>query len=202
MNNDPVILEKECRVHHGHSMCWSAVFSGAFVGVGLAFLLHLYGVAIGLSAYSSSSDGASIIAIGGLLGMLIGIIASMATAGFVAGYLGRHHYHQMHGGVMYGFITWSLILIMSVITAGSLAKYTSAYSEALNKPVSVSTYHVDENTVSKPTVKVETATSVKEVTPKELAWSGWIIFGFFFVGALSSCIGACCGMGCKRLEHL
>ena len=43
---------------------------------------------------------------------------------------------------------------------------------------------------------------VVEITPTELAWSGWVIFALFFVGALSSCIGACCGMQCKREETL
>lgn len=207
MINDPVILQnRECKVHHGHCMCWSAIFSGALVGVGLAFLLHMYGVAIGLSAYSSSPDGASTIAIGGVLGMLIGVIAAMATAGFVAGYLGHHHYHHTHGGVIYGFITWSLVLILSVLIAGPLMQYADNYNDALSKPVSVQSQNAGdekagETTITAPKVKVETATSVKEITPKELAWSGWIVFGLFFIGALSSCVGACCGMGCKRPEE-
>ncbi|MBA2650910.1 MAG: hypothetical protein H0U73_01370, partial [Tatlockia sp.] len=36
---------------------WSAIFSGALIGLGLGFLLQLFGIAIGLSAYHSTSAG-------------------------------------------------------------------------------------------------------------------------------------------------
>lgn len=205
INEDHVITEERYRGHHRYRLCWSAIFAGALVGVGLGFLLHLYGVAISLSAFSSSQQGASVIAIGGLLGMLIGVIAAMATAGFVAGYLGRYHYYQTHGGVIYGFITWSLILLISAMAVGPLTQYVSKYGESLSNTHQVNVSDDSAvNNAQKPVIKTVSGTNTKvaEITPEQLAWSGWIIFALFFIGGLSSCIGACCGMQCKRVESM
>jgi hypothetical protein len=208
INENLSVTEKEYMIHRRYRICWSAIFSGALVGVGLGFLLYLYSAAISLSAFSSSAHGASVIAIGGLLGMLIGVIASMATAGFVAGYLGRYHYYHIHGGVIYGFITWSLALLMSILIAGPMMHYVSSYENALTHRVNMETPKVmvnDDATANdaKSTIfthKNKTNSTVAELTPTELAGSGWIVFVLFFVGALSSCIGACFGMQCKRAE--
>jgi len=200
-----IVTEREYPIHHHYRICWSSIFAGTFVGLGLGFLLHLYSLAISLSAFSSSSSGASVIAIGGFLGMLVGVIASMATAGFVSGYLGRYHYHHIKGGVIYGFVTWSLILLMSVIIAGPVMHYVSLNKTYISGSTlsDTSTVKVTNETTS-PRIKHDkkTKSSVAEITPTELAWGGWIIFALFFVGALSSCIGACYGMQCKKEEIL
>ncbi len=200
-----IVTEREYPIHHHYRVCWSAIFAGTFVGLGLAFLLHLYGMAISLSAFSSSPTGASVIAIGGFLGMLVGVIASMATAGFVAGYLGRFHYHHIKGGIIYGFITWSLILLMSAIMAGPVMNYVSLNTNYATGSKLTDTSKVNvTNEPTSPRIKnnKNADSPVVEITPTELAWSGWVIFALFFVGALSSCIGACCGMQCKREETL
>ncbi|BCA94417.1 hypothetical protein TUM19329_07780 [Legionella antarctica] len=204
-NENLIVTEREGQNHHHYRICWSAIFAGTFVGLGLAFLLHLYGVAISLSAFSSSPDGASVIAIGGFLGMLLGVIASMATAGFVAGYLGRFHYHHIKGGIIFGFITWSLILVMSAIMAGPVMHYVSLNTNYVSGSALTDTSKVKvtkEATSPRIQNNKNADSQAVEVTPTELAWSGWVIFALFFVGALSSCIGACCGMQCKREEML
>lgn len=210
INENPIVTDKVYMLHHLYRVCWTAVFAGAFVGVGLGFLLHLYGVAISLSAFSSTQNGASVIAIGGALGMLVGVIASMAAAGFVAGYLGRFHYYRIHGGVIYGFITWSLIILMSALISGPLMNYVSLYGNSLSRSVIVNTPKVNvtndstENNVSTPIIKHKNSTNqpVAEINPTQLAWGGWLVFLLFFVGAISSCIGATCGMRCKREDPL
>ena len=198
------VTEKEYPARYHYLVCWSSIFAGAFVGVGLGFLLHIYGMAISLSAFSSSQEGASVIAVGGLLGMLVGVIASMAAAGFVAGYLGRYHYYHIHGGVIYGFITWSLALLMSAVIAGPMMHYVSLYENSLTHTVTVessTSNTTKENKITTIKQKKDTNLAVAKVGPTELAWTGWIVFALFFVGALSSCIGACCGMRCKRQEE-
>jgi hypothetical protein len=192
--------------HCGHRMAhfsWAAIFVGALVGVGLGFLLNLFSMAIGLSAYSATSDGASVIALGGLIGVLIGVIASMGAAGFVTGHIARFHHHYCGGGVVYGFVTWSVALMLSAILLMPLSHYVAFSEDNLNP----SAMKMEVASSHKATVK-STSTAVeknkmmnaasKQVTPTDLAWSGWVIFALFFVGALSSCIGACCGMGCKK----
>ena len=205
VNENSIVTEKGCIAHQVHRICWSAIFGGALVGVGLGFLLHLYSIAISLSAFSSSEHGASVIAIGGLLGMLIGVIASLGVAGFVSGFLGRFHYYPLHGGVIYGFITWSLILFLSVIMTGPMDKFISAYGNSLSHSTVIYGSGIDGanaslNETNSIHVKNDTVNSdaVVHVNSKELAWGGWIIFALFFIGALSTCIGACYGMRCKR----
>lgn len=197
-------LHNNCNGHRSTHFSWAAIFVGALVGVGLGFLLNLFGMAIGLSAYSATPDGATAIAIGGVLGILIGVIASMGAAGFVAGYIARFYHCYCHGGVIYGFVTWSLALMLSALLLIPISHYVSFYEDNLN-PSAITTEVVsakNDGTVSKVSTEVEknklAATAAEQVTPKNLAWSGWIVFLLFFIGALSSCIGACCGMCCKK----
>lgn len=178
--------------HHSH-MSWSAVFAGAFVGIGLGFLLHLFAIAIGLSAYSSTASGAQTILIGGLIGLSIGVIVSMAAAGYVAGYLSRFQQCYCHGGIIYGFVTWSIALALSAVLVIPLTHYTSFYKYSLaNSLVAQMSDDSDRNPAEQ---QAKASTSVEQkATPTELAWSGWIMFVLFFVGAFSSCLGACYGM--------
>ena len=180
-------------------ICWSSIIAGALVGVGLGFLLNLFSMAIGLSAYSSSAHGAHVLAIGGVIGLFIGAIATMGTAGLVAGYLGRFHHCYCHGGVIYGFLTWSLALMLSAVLIMPIARYMSFYEDnigpsATAEMASAANLAQSDNTAPAATSPAAAATAVP---PQNLAWSSWIIFALFFVGAFSSCIGACCGMRCR-----
>ncbi len=206
MINEPVILKEECRTHnHGHfkRLSWTAVFVGALVGVGLGFLLNLFCIAIGVSAFTLNSTGASALAIGGLIALLIGVVASMLVAGYAAGFLGRMYCPKRNMGILYGFSTWTVALILSALVAIPLSHYTAAYVDALEGKSLVITQNdkvdikanVDQNP-SSPRDN-QTAKTV-DVTPGHLATGAFILFVMFFVGALSSCIGACWGMTCCR----
>lgn len=192
----------QCRTHHHSHISWSAIVAGALVGLGLGFLLHLFGSAIGLSAYSSSSSGAQVIAIGGLLGFLIGVIVSMLAAGYVAGYLSRFHQCVCHGGIIYGFSTWSLSLVLSALLVFPLMKYSLAYNYSLAHNVVAKA--TNDSQMNAPIInkakKIITNLDTAPVTADNLAWSAWIVFILFFIGALSSCIGACWGMCCSRAK--
>ena len=176
---------------------WAAIFAGSFVGVGLGFLLNIFSMAIGLSAYTATPDGASVIAIGGVAGLLIGVIASMGMAGFVTGYLSRFYHCYCHGAVIYGFVTWSLALMLSVLLIIPMSHYISFYERNLNPslvPTQISAAETGDSTASQKNIPAN-----KEMTPspKHQAMGGWILFIIFFLGAFSTCIGACCGMRCK-----
>jgi hypothetical protein len=204
INKDPMVTDTGNNLHLIHRICWSAIFAGAFVGLGLGFLLQLYGTAISLSAYSSTPQGASVIALGGLIGMIIGVIAAMATAGFVAGYLGRFHYYPLHGGIIYGFVTWSLILFLSAVITVPMGHFVSTYENTLTRATVVVGSNVDDTKVSNDNntnaVKHHKVTTDEPVTvsANKLAWGGWTMFILFFIGAISSCVGASYGMKCKR----
>lgn len=188
-----------CSMHPHSHICWSAVFCGAFVGVGLGFLLHLFGSAIGLSAYSANSTGAQVIAIGGILGFLIGVVASMLAAGYVAGYLGRAQQCLCHGGIIYGFVTWSVALILSALLVFPLTKYSFAYKYSLAHTVMSKATNPNMATPNpEEPKKMMNAQNTSATTANDLASGAWILFILFFIGAISCCIGACWGMCCKK----
>ena len=180
---------------------WTAIFAGAIVGLGLGFLINIFSMAIGLSAYASSPNGATVIAIGGVLGLLIGVIASMGTAGFVAGYLGRFYHCYCHGGVIYGFITWSLALMLSALLILPMTHYVSFYEENLDPNLAPTQISAADVNVSVTSQQNSPSQKMMNANPKQLVWNGWILFIIFFLGAFSSCIGACYGMRCKREEE-
>jgi uncharacterized membrane-anchored protein YitT (DUF2179 family) len=191
---------------HTHShVCWSAILIGALVGVGLGFLLNLYGVAIGLSAYSSSTQGAHVVAVGGFIGMILGVIASMVAAGYTSGYLARGFCCHNHFGLIYGFSTWCAALILSALLVIPATNYVTSYTKALSR-TTVSNTTDDNNAAHRMTVNDQETAPTKQVPPqsqeaKNLAWSAWMVFLLFFIGAISACVGASCGIGCHRKEH-
>lgn len=189
---------------------WTAIFVGALIAIGLSFLLYIFGIAIGLSAVSVNDTGGSVIAIGGMIGIIIGLVASMMAAGYAAGYLGRFYSPQRNLGIVYGFTTWSVALILSSLVLTHIGNYASWYGHAMVGSDSVVQVSTSSNAPAldvKQAVVADTdtkaANDTKKVTqvtvaPETLAWSAGIMFFLFFLGALSCCIGACWGMICHR----
>ena len=206
-----MITENETikRQHYGtchpfKRICWAAIFVGALVGVGLSFLLNLFGIAIGLTTFTLSNDGAVVLAGGGLIGIIIGVIASMLAAGYAAGYLGRHYCPQRNLGILYGFTTWTVALLLSAIVATQVSAYVTSYANTISNSVFVvpndqkgaaATITSDSTPAL---VDTNQNTTKVAVSPSDLAWGAFSVFALFFIGALASCGGACLGMSCKR----
>lgn len=209
---------------HDHTHCcikwvsWTAVFVGALVGLGLSFLLNLFNIAIGLSVFTTSADGMVTLAVGGFIGLLIGAIVSMFVAGYTAGYLGRPFCTQHNLGVLYGFTTWCLMLILTILLTSHIGRYVAAYSSALARPSTVIVM-TDDNTpntmtdvMKKDAVKTKPATPATstssaqpavvtvdvETATNRLGMGAFVVFILFFIGALFSCIGGHCGAACRR----
>jgi len=209
MINEPVAPHKSHCCSHSHKrISWSAILVGALVALGLSFLLNLFGLAIGLSAFTLNETGASVVAIGGILGIVIGIIASMLAAGYAAGYLGRTYSPKRNLGIVYGFTTWALALILGAIMVGPIGHYAATSYASASELQSVSIESKDSanssNTISlktKPNATTQNAnhkTTNIRAPANTLVWSVFVIFILFFIGALSSCFGACWGMHCCR----
>jgi len=179
---------------------------GALVGMGLSVLLGLFGTAIGLSAFNVSQDGAIVLAVGGLIGILIGVICSMFIGGYTAGYLGRLHAPLRNLGILYGFGTWTVALIISAVCAGQISSYLTTYSNKISNSVFVAPENkarATEQVVveATPTERAEDERTIKiTATTKSLTWGAFCVFALFFAGAFSSCLGACWGMNCKRTD--
>lgn len=183
---------------HRVTLSWSAIICGAFVALGLGFLLQLFSLAIGLSAYHTSASGQTI-AIGGVLGLLVGAIASMGVAGLVSGYLGRFCRYHASEAFIYGFSTWSLALLLGAILMLPLSHHLSYYKENIlgqGKPIAQKVMTASDTPV-KSQEPVKDQSDVK-ATENTLTRGSWVAFLLFFIGAISSCIGAYCGMECKR----
>lgn len=184
-----------------HRVSWSAVFVGSLVGIGLAFLLNLFGLAIGLSAFTTSTTGNISLAIGGIIGLGVGVFVSMYLCGFTAGYLGRRQGMNRNIGIIYGFTAWCVALVLSVLLASQFSHYVTNYSDMVaNTSTVVITNKDNTRTMQAPTpVKARGKTAVVNTDNTNiLGMSMFVMFLLFFIGAASSCFGGYYGMSCNE----
>ncbi|KTD40481.1 hypothetical protein [Legionella parisiensis] len=197
---------EHCHIHPNKCISWTAVFVGALTALGLCFLLNLLGIAIGLSAFKTMSNGSVIVVVGGLLGIIIGIVIATIAAGYVTGYLGRLYCPKRNLGTIYGFTTWVLALILGAALIGLLSQYVVTYTNSVSRTVVAVPITVNQISTPVGTTKISSLTkngqkeAVVEVnvTPTNLASGALIIFVLFLVGAIFTCVGASWGMHCKK----
>lgn len=185
---------------------WSAILIGALVGLGLSFLLNLFGIAIGLSAFTVDSEGGVALVAGGVIALIISTIAAMVVSGYAAGYLGRYYSPQRNLGIVYGFATWSAALVLSAVIGAHVSSYVTSYTNTIsrstvvmdhhnNAPASLVVHH-DDNTNNDANQRSMKATTSADT----LAWGAFSVFVLFFIGAIAACIGACWGMSSQRQD--
>lgn len=202
---------------HDHNICvrqvsWTAVIVGAFVGMGLSFLLNLFSIATGLSFVTNNKEGLVTLAVGGFIGLLIGAVATMFTAGFVAGKLGQKYNPKRNLGVVYGFTTWSVMLVLTALLASHMGKYVTVYSNFVSNPTTTS-FHMErgawkhgkganvvvttaDKNADKNTDKNVMVDQDTQDAANKLGIASFLVFAIFFIGALSCCIGGHYGMTC------
>lgn len=176
---------------------WTAVIAGALVAIGLGILFNVFGLAIGLSATNLSDTGQTTLAIGGFIGLLITIIVSMLAAGYTTGFLSRHSNALPKFGILYGFSTWVMFIILAAILTTPVSNYLSVQyklTPSTNITKSI-TERVQTEVVSANSVK-ESDTVISE-SAKNAAWTTFLIFIMLFFSALSTCLGTIFGLGCK-----
>lgn len=211
-------MEREMIIEgHSHTqfcckkgISWSAVVAGTLVGIGLGFLLNLFNIAIGLSAFTVSKEGLETLAVGGFIGLLIGTIVSMFAAGWVSGFVARHCTFHKRKGVLYGFATWTLILLVTAAFASHLGDFLDSYHFSITntKGESMAAHaNTNETQMSKNSPQRQADQNMhQEQTEKavrEVGVSLFITFFLFFIGALSSCIGGYLGVcHCKDEERI
>ncbi|MFZ2315280.1 MAG: hypothetical protein WAW86_06455 [Gammaproteobacteria bacterium] len=207
-----------CRTTSKHGkrcFSWSAVIVGALVAIGISFLLNMFSVAIGLTAFAHT-DSATTLAVGGFIGMVIVAIVSMGFGGWVAGHMGASKAYCHDGvyscnyGALYGFTAWCLALVFAVFMSAHMGSFVATSTAMLSGPVAVQgvANSVDKKAPTVVTVqKSEESTKVTanvnvEDAAKAAAMTTFMAFFLFFIGALSAAIFghfayACC---CKRCE--
>lgn len=212
MNQHTVLKEEFIKTCHHHKCCcmkcisWSAIIVGALVALGLGFLMNLFGISIGLSAFNPSASGVKSLAIGAYFGLLIGTIIIMFISGWIAGYLGRSPHVKRDLGAIYGFTTWTLSLILMVLLASHFTQFSTTSNSALDYSNKNSThYNVTTTTNSKaPVVSEEEKGGTRAespnivVNPEKAAnlmgLSLLLTFVIFFAGALAACFGGYFGI--------
>lgn len=200
LNENCGTADQHLRERYGFKcISWSAIVVGALVGVGLSFLLNLFGVAIGLSLVTTSKAGMISLAIGGFIGLLISAFIAMFVAGTAAGYLGRSHCLKRNLGVVYGFSTWCLALILSVLLASHILHFVSNYTNFITNQATVSTTQ-NSNMPAVTTAQKSSNTSLVVVNTQKatntLGYVSFLVFILFAVSALASCFGGHYGMTC------
>lgn len=195
----------DTRSTHNHPCCnlsWRAILAGAFVGLGLGFLLNLFGVSIGLTAFTTSKEGLTTLAVGGFIGLAIVSFISMFVAGWVAGHLGGDG--SRYSGAIYGFTTWSVALVLTAVIAAhfgeifaspnfSVTKIVTDTSSSLNLPQNKGT--VEKN------VKTTDVTVNSEKAVNILGTSLFLTFVLFLIGAIAACLGGYAATRCCREEE-
>jgi len=187
---------------------WSAILFSALIGFGLTFLFNMFAISIGLSAFSSSPDGNTTLAVSGFVGLVVASFVSMFIAGWISGYLGRPYCNKRNLGELYGFGTWSAALLLTIILVANVGQVVTHYN-----------YMVDRNTTTvsytnRPTAPAVTETKVvrggktadthitvnAEKATNAVGQTTFIIFFLFFIGAIASMFGGRCGMSCRSSE--
>lgn len=208
INQDKIVTEPHYSGFHPlKRITWNAIFVGAIIGVGLTFLLNLFGLSIGLTAYTLNEEGSIVLMVGGFVGIMIGIIASMMAAGYTAGYLGHFFCPQRNLSIVYGFTTWSVALLFCAVVTSQMSNYITSYSNAISHSIFVVS-HDEQNEAATLEVKTKTTNtadhkkSIKVTAASStLAGLAFSVFTLFFIGAISSCIGAYWGMSCKQKDY-
>lgn len=204
MNNQPNVMATPSHDRHGiKCISWSAIFVGALVGLGLTFLFNLFSLGIGLTVFTTSSSGAATFAVGGFIGMLITVIISMFVAGGIAGLLARSVCNHAWMGVLYGFTTWCVALFVTMWMSFHITQLVSSYYHSLAHPeiaiikmTNGEAYSKEASQPIKDVSSTSVSTSEEKVRPI-IGGAFFIMFLFFFIGALSSCIGGYVGVKCE-----
>lgn len=179
---------------------WSAIIIGTLFAIGFEFLINLFGFGIGLAAYSSNA-GTTTLEMGGFIAAVLSVMIPLFFAGFISGYIGRLSCVNERLGLIYGFTTWCLALVVSILLVSSAAKFVTVQYETFTNPTSIvtsltNTSSSSENTVSKAheNAGMQKNTTMTQEESKSAAKSLLMLFLLFFVGALSSSYGGYVGM--------
>lgn len=182
-----------------HYISWSALSAGAIAGVGLNFLMNLLALGLGLAIFSVSSSGETLFSMWGFGCFIICALCSMFITGWVAGKLTPRVLKSRAWGLLYGFLSWSLLLIFTIILITNFIQYTAFHSNFTSNLVEIKLKHssamltgTKAHALSNSPLSFNIETHKKVITLNAL-----LTFLLFFIGAISSSLGGLIGYSKK-----
>lgn len=181
------MMNDEMKMHSLECKCfsWKPILIGALAAIGFSFLLNLFSIAIGLTAFTTNSQGVETLAFGGLIATALGLVVSMFAAGWLAGYTGSRYCVKRHMGALYGFLTWCLALIIMIFLADHIQHYVMGYTHFISG--TGMTYVAASNSAAGMQASTNASTT-------SLVISTYIVFVLFFLSAFACSFGGHAGM--------
>ena len=178
---------------------WSALFAGAMTGIGLNFLLNLLALGVSLASFSVSTSGETLFSGWGFASFIIMTLCAMFTTGWVAGKLTPRLLEKRAWGILYGFLSWSILLIFTIILITNFIQYAAFHSNFTANLIEIKLKN------SAPMLTTTTAHGILnsplsfniETHKKVITLNALLTFLLFFIGATASSLGGLLGYGNK-----
>lgn len=176
---------------------WTALYAGAIAGVGLNFLMNLLALGLGLASFSVSANGETLFSGWGFGSFIIAALCAMFTTGWIAGKFTPRILEKRAWGFLYGFLSWSLLLIFTIILITNFIQYTAFHSNFTSNLIEIKLRN------SSPMLTTTTAHAVPnsplsfniETHKKVITLNALLTFLLFFIGATASALGGFFGYG-------
>ena len=189
---------KECCID---CVSWTSIIAGALVAVGIGFIFDLFGLAIGLKAYTNSPEGHKVLMASGFFGIVVCVMVTMFIGGWVSGFLGRGTCTNKRFGILYGFLTWCVALLISVFITTSAGEFVNLQRNSLAYSEIISKFDVRITNALKNTIQSTDQEHNKTVAKSEtdfVAKTLFLTFILFLAGAIMGAYGGYRGLRGKK----
>lgn len=172
---------------------WSAILIGGLVIVGLSFLSNLLSFSIGLSAFSIV-NGKTAFALGGFILLAATAIITMFIGGWITGYVAKFTAAQLGHGSLYGFLAWTLALIITVLLTTQVSQFLNRYNNMIGREAAIVRVLPSELT---PPSSFSQNIALPVPSQEASSMGSITLIGFFLftIGAISATFGGYMGMG-------
>jgi hypothetical protein len=187
ISNKGVIVANQGSPLTNSAISWTAILAGAIVGFGLNFLLNFLGLALGLSIFTEKIHHTLAVSMSGSIAFILVAVISMFSAGWVAGRLTQHSLMRKTWGIVYGFISWSILLIMTVILITNMIQFSYFHTSFTSKELT------GIRITNQQPMLTEAQSVNADIKNKTITLNAQITFLIFLLGASSSCIGGYLG---------
>ncbi|TAL64470.1 MAG: hypothetical protein EPN84_03380 [Legionella sp.] len=176
-------------------LSWSALFAGAVAGVGLNFLLNLLALGLGLASFSIGILGETVFSWIGFFCFCLSAIVAMFATGWIAGKLTPHNLQSRYWGVLIGFLSWSILLMFTIILITNMIQYAAFHSNFTSNLVEI---RLKSNA---PMLTGTTAQMLNhaplsfniETHNKIISLNALLTFLLFLIGSIASALGGFLG---------